>query len=124
MHRSAACLLLTFLACCRGCGEPVERDERERDIATGVEQVDGACSAAPRTLIGRHGDGERCASPADCMPVCCACAGKTGSWLAAACVDGACAPKAQVCALTADTKLCGDGGAEVDGGRGDRPSKE
>lgn len=64
------------------------------------------CPKQPAELKGTRAAGEPCLTHADCAPQCCDCSGTKNAWLAAACVDGACAPKTDACSLTHDDKLC------------------
>src|SRR5262245_28864715 len=59
------------------------------NISSQAEQVNGACPSSPQKLKGTRAQGASCSTYADCQPTCCGCA-NIESYLASACVDGAC----------------------------------
>jgi hypothetical protein len=101
-------LALVLIACSRKPG-PVDAGPPRAAQGTRTqakEQTAGLCPAQPAELKGTRGAGEPCLTQADCAPHCCDCTGTKNTWLGAACIDGACAGKADACSLTHDTKSC------------------
>ena len=59
----------------------------------------GQCPSKPTVLTGTGGPGSQCQSAADCLAVCCSCAGGAHGAVAAMCNNGNCLDANDVCCL-------------------------
>ncbi len=68
-------------------------------VSSGTDQSNGTCPSVPDSLTGTAPPGASCTLATQCAPVCCTCAnGSPSQFLAAACVNEACAADGSVCA--------------------------
>ncbi|MDI3291633.1 hypothetical protein QHF83_50450, partial [Polyangium sp. 15x6] len=79
------------------------------NVSSKGEQANGACPSSPADLHGTKPGGESCSTFADCAPVCCNCATSGEQFLAAACIDGACAAAGNACQAVESSTFCGGG---------------
>jgi len=86
--------------------ESTNESSSSSSVATGTEQVNGACPARPERLDGTASAGEACTKASDCEPSCCSCDEGSGEWLAAACLDGKCTSASKACSRTKKEELC------------------
>ena len=77
-------------------------------VSSQAEQLNGSCPSSPQKLKGTASTGSACSTFADCKPSCCDCS-SSGSYLAAACVDGLCSSSDVACGR-ARKAICGDPG--------------
>lgn len=86
------------------------------NVSSRAEQENDACPSSPENLRGTSAAGAACSTYADCRPSCCGCAASSGSYLAAACVDGRCADKSDACYFGKSDSFCpGENGGSNDG---------
>ncbi len=86
------------------------------NVSSRAEQENDACPSSPENLRGTAGVGAACSTYSDCRPSCCGCDASSGSYLAAACVDGRCADKSDACYFGKSDSFCpGETGGSNDG---------
>lgn len=99
MPRSAHSLLVAIAVGFGGCSSKG---------SVGTEQVGGRCPQIPQVLTGTGLYNEPCTTYADCAPGCCPCeiGSSIQTYLAAECLQGACADMTTACADAADSEVC------------------
>ncbi|WP_394825630.1 hypothetical protein [Pendulispora albinea] len=76
------------------------------DVSSAAYQENGRCpSSSTPKLPGTKSIGASCSSYRDCMPSCCSCS-SSGSYAAAACIDGRCALKSETCDVSKKLDYC------------------
>ncbi|WP_394834983.1 hypothetical protein LVJ94_51635 [Pendulispora rubella] len=84
-----------------------DKDFSGRNVSSGGYQANDQCPVnPPSALPGTRSASSSCTSYMDCAPSCCACASSSASYLAAACIDGVCADKADTCYVGKKPTYC------------------
>jgi hypothetical protein len=97
--RSGFIAVLAFGVGLGGCSSPG---------SVGTEQVGGRCPQVAQVLTGAGLYNEPCTTYLDCAPGCCPCeiGSSIETYLAAECLQGACADMTTACTDAADSTVC------------------